>query len=228
MGDVGNGKSSLLRYLFTKYRKREDVACSIVPSPNFPTDFSMLKAICSDFGLPPRRSMVAQENELRGFLIDLDSEGKMCVVFIDEAQRLKGPHLELVRTLLNFETNTYKLIQIVLAGQLELRQKLQDPSKKALRSRIYLPSLLAPLSLQETGKMLRFRCEKAEIDYPFSDDAVTLIYNRTGGVPREILKVAGFSYVLALQAGEKAVPVEAIELAAREASLHEQSELEMA
>jgi general secretion pathway protein A len=229
MGDVGNGKSSLLRYLFTQYKKRDDTSCSIMPSPNFPTDFAMLKSICADFGLPPRRSMVAQENELRGLLIDLDSQDKTCVIFIDEAQRLKGPHLELVRTLLNFETNEYKLMQIVLAGQLELRQKLQDPSKKALRSRIFLPSLLAPLSLQETEEMLKFRCERARIPYPFSPESVEAIYNATNGVPREILKVASFAYVLSLQAGEKTIPVEAVELAAQEASLSEQDiELEMA
>ena len=227
MGDVGTGKSSVLRRLWADYVERDsEFATAIVPSPNFPSDFAMLKAICSDFGLPPKRSMVSQENELRGFLIELDGAGKTCVLFVDEAQRLKGPHLELIRTLLNFETNKYKLIQIVLAAQLELRVKLMDSTKKALRSRIFLPSLLDPLSLPETREMIAFRCDKAEINNPFTDETVEIIYNRTGGVPREVLKVCGFAYILALQAGERTVPVEAVELAAVEVSMHDQLESE--
>jgi general secretion pathway protein A len=140
---------------------------------------------------------------------------------------LKGPHLELIRTLLNFETNKYKLIQVVLAAQLELRVKLMDQSKKALRSRIFLPSLLDPLSLPETKEMISFRCEKAGISNPFTHEGVEVIYNHTGGVPREVLKVCGFSYILALQAGERTVPLEAIELAAAEASLNEQQQDEV-
>jgi general secretion pathway protein A len=222
MGDVGTGKSSVLRRLWMDYVARgNEFSTAIVPSPNFPSEFAMLKAICSDFGLSPKRSMVTQENELRGFLIELDGQGKTCVLFVDEAQRLKGPQLELIRTLLNFETNKYKLIQVVLAAQLELRTKLMDSSKKALRSRIFLPSLLDPLSLPETREMIAFRCEKAGIANPFTDDGVELIYNQTGGVPREVLKVCGFAYILSLQAGERRVPIEAIELAAAEASMND-------
>jgi general secretion pathway protein A len=225
MGDVGTGKSSVLRRLWADYVDRSnEFATAILPSPNFPSDFAMLKAICSDFGIPPKRSMVSQENELRGFLIELDSNGKTCVLFVDEAQRLKGPHLELIRTLLNFETNKYKLVQIVLAAQLELRVKLMDSSKKALRSRIFLPSLLDPLSLPETREMIAFRCEKAGIENPFTDETTEIIYNHTGGVPREVLKVCGFAYILSLQAGERTVPAEAVELAAAEASMHDDLE----
>src|SRR5205085_6481576 len=63
MGDVGTGKSSVLRRLWSDYVAKDEFATAIVPSPNFPSDFAMLKAICSDFGIPPRRSMVTQENE---------------------------------------------------------------------------------------------------------------------------------------------------------------------
>jgi type II secretory pathway predicted ATPase ExeA len=143
---------------------------------------------------------------------------------VDEAQRLKGPHLELIRTLLNFETNKYKLIQVVLAAQLELRAKLMDQSKKALRSRIFLPSLLDPLSLPEMREMISFRCEKAGIENPFTNETTEIVYNRTGGVPREVLKVCGFAYILSLQAGERKVPAEAVELAATEASMHDNIE----
>ena len=194
LGDVGLGKSTVIRYLFNEYDAREDVAATMIPSPNFPSEFAFLKKICADFGLPARRSMGDQENELRNFLISLYAEDKVCVVFIDEAQRLPGRQLELVRTLLNFETDDTKLIQVVLSAQLELRVKLMDRSKKALRSRIFAPSLLAPLSLNETREMVEFRCQQANVRNAFSPDAFEMLYTLTGGVPREILKVAAVAW----------------------------------
>src|SRR5919112_830373 len=194
LGDVGLGKSTVIRYLFNEYDAREDVAATLIPSPNFPSEFAFLKKICADFELPARRSMADQENTLRTFLLEKYSEDKVCVVFIDEAQRLPGRQLELVRTLLNFETDETKLIQVVLSGQLELRAKLMDPSKKAIRSRIFAPSHLAPLSLTETGEMVNFRCELAGIPNPFNNGAVETLYTLTGGVPREVLKVAAIAW----------------------------------
>ncbi|MBA3712179.1 MAG: AAA family ATPase [Pyrinomonadaceae bacterium] len=221
LGDIGLGKSSLLRYLHGQYVGREDVVTALMPSPNFPSDFAFLKSLCGDFGLRPRRSMVDQEQELRGFLVSLYSEDKTAVVFIDEAQRLTGKMLELVRVLLNFETEDTKLIQIVLAGQLELRTKLLDPTKKAIRSRIFAPSLLAPLSLAETREMISFRCEQAQMPNPFPELSVEAIYAVTGGVPREVLKVCAVALDMAQLSGEERIPPEAIEVAAGEALLHE-------
>ena len=221
LGDIGLGKSSCMRYLLGQYVGREDVVTALIPSPNFPSDFAFLKSLCGDFGLRPRRSMVDQEQELRGFLVNLYSEDKTAVVFIDEAQRLTGKMLELVRVLLNFETEETKLIQIVLSGQLELRTKLMDPTKKAIRSRIFAPSLLAPLSLAETREMVAFRCEQAQVSNPFTDAALDAIYATTGGVPREVLKVCAIAWDMAQMADMTKVPPDLIEAAVSEAVLHE-------
>lgn len=218
LGDVGLGKSTVVRYLFNEYDSRDDVAATMIASPSFPSPFAFLKKICADFGVPAKRSFTAQEEALKTFLLELYTADKLCVVFVDEAQRLPGPQLELVRTLLNFETDDTKLVQIVLAGQLELRQKLMDPTKKAIRSRIFAPSHLAALSLSETEDMLKFRCEKAEVPVPFTPDAYQMIYTLTGGVPRDILKVAAVAYRFA--GGEKIDP-ELCEDAAKEALLPE-------
>ncbi len=223
IGPVGTGKSSLLRYIYTDYNAREDFACKILPSPNFISDFAFLKAISAEYGLPPRRSVLDQENDLHGKLLELHREGKSAVVFIDEAQKLKGAQLELLRTLLNFETHEHKLINFVIAGQLELAAKLADPSKEAVRSRIFLPSSLDPLTLVEAKGMIEFRCAKAEIPCPFNDEAITEIYNRTGGIPREILKTCSFAYALGQAKGLMTYPVELVTLAAKEASVRGQS-----
>jgi general secretion pathway protein A len=221
LGDIGLGKSSVVRYLLGQYVGRDDVKTAMIPSPNYPTDFAFLKTICGEFGLNPRRSMISQEQELRAFLISLYAEDKTAVLFIDEAQRLSGKMLELVRVLLNFEEEDGKLIQIVLSGQLELRTKLMDPSKKALRSRIFAPSLLAPLSLIETREMIAFRCEQAQVGNPFSEAAVDALYSHTGGVPREVLKVCAVAWDMAQMAELTKVPPDLVEVAAQEAALHE-------
>lgn len=224
LGDVGLGKSTIIRYLFNDYDARDDATATLIASPNFPSEFSFLKKICADFGLPARRSMGDQENTLRTFLLEKYSEDKVCVVFIDEAQRLPGRQLELVRTLLNFETDETKLIQVVLSGQLELRAKLMDPSKKAIRSRIFAPSHLAPLSLTETGEMVNFRCELAGIPNPFNNGAVETLYTLTGGVPREVLKVAAIAWRFSQSDGSEKITSELVAEAATEASLTTEQE----
>ena len=223
LGDVGLGKSTVIRYLFNEYDAREDVAATLIPSPNFPSEFAFLKKICADFELPARRSMVDQENELRRFLLDVYARDRLCVVFIDEAQRLTGRQLELVRTLLNFETDETKLIQVVLAAQLELKQKLADSSKKALRSRIFAPSLLAPLSLNETQEMVNFRCKQAGAQNTFTPEVIETLYTLTGGIPREILKVAAVAWRFSEADGNRITP-ELIQEAAGEAVLKTEQE----
>jgi general secretion pathway protein A len=223
LGDVGLGKSTVIRYLFNEYDAREDVAATLIPSPNFPSEFAFLKKICADFELPARRSMVDQENELRRFLLDVYARDRLCVVFIDEAQRLTGRQLELVRTLLNFETDETKLIQVVLAAQLELKQKLADSSKKALRSRIFAPSLLAPLSLNETQEMVNFRCQQAGARNTFTNEVIETLYTLTGGIPREILKVAAVAWRFSEADGNQITP-ELIQEAAGEAVLNTEQE----
>jgi general secretion pathway protein A len=158
VADVGHGKSTVIRHLWNELSKNKEVSLASVLTPNFPSDFAMIKTICGEYGIAPRRGMLAQESALKEFLGKLDAEGRTAVILIDEAQRLTGKQLELIRVLLNFETPKYKLVQIVLAGQLELKYKLLDPSKKALRSRIFAPSNLSPLSPSEMRRVIEFRC----------------------------------------------------------------------
>jgi general secretion pathway protein A len=195
------GKSSVLRLLFGEYQANEEVIACLIPTPNYASEFAFLKALCAEFNLPAKRSLYDQESMLKDFLMRCYLENKNVVVFIDEAQKLNGKMLEQVRAMLNFETNSDKLIQVVLAAQLELRDRLKDPSKKAIRSRIFAPSLLDPLSLAETEAMLRHRCDLAEIPMLFTPEAVTAVYNHSGGVPRDILKVCSVAYKLMQSAG---------------------------
>lgn len=211
LGDVGLGKSTVLRYLYQSYASRADASVAFIHTPTFKSEFAFLKAICSEFGVAVRPSQQRQESELNDFLISEYSSNRLVVVFVDEAQKLPGAQLELVRTLLNFETGKVKLIQIVLAAQLEIRQKLADPSKKAIRSRIFAPSLLEPLTLSETQEMIEYRCRRSGIENPFSAEAVEAVYRLTGGVPREVLKTCAIAVELTEAQGLKRVPAELVE-----------------
>ena len=107
------------------------------------------------------------------------------MLIVDEAQILVGQQFELLRQLLNFETNTQKLIQIVLLGQNELRNKLRP--KRALTSRLATRSTIEPLHYEDTKKMINFRVMVAGRQDPlFTEAALMRIYDYTKGMPREI------------------------------------------
>lgn len=213
-GDTGTGKTSLLRYLYEHYSARGDAVAALLPTPQYKSDTAFLRAICAELGLPQRRSMLDQEHELRGFLMAHHAEGRNVVVLVDEAQVLPGRVLELVRLLLNLETNRVKLIQIVLAGQLELRDRLRDPTKKALRSRIFITSTLNPLTLEETRAVIDSRCKVAAVANPFPPETVEAIWGEARGIPRDVLKLCGLAFDRAKASGLEMVPVEAVALVA--------------
>lgn len=210
-GEVGHGKSTVLRYLYEEFDMREDCQAILIPNPDYETELAMLKGICDEFGVGRKRSKLDQQKELHAYLLGLYQQKLNCVIFVDEAQLLKGRVLELVRSLLNFETNRHKLMQIVLCGQLELRDRLRDPSKKGLRSRIILTSTLDPLSLQETEQMIKFRCERAEIPVPFAPDVIEAIFLESRGVPRDVLKICGTAYHLAMKNRITSIPLEIVQ-----------------
>src|SRR5262245_40020416 len=160
-----------------------------------------LLRICRDFGQDPKRSTPAQREALEAWLVEQYQANKTVVVFVDEAQRLSTDQLELVRTLLNFETAHHKLLQLVLAGQLDLRDRILAKRNKALRSRIYSPCMMVPLSRLETDAMIAFRCERAGVSNPFQPDAIDALYELSGGVPRQALLLAGHAANFAQRLG---------------------------
>lgn len=193
-GDIGFGKSTILRFLYSEYDSRPDTVTTLITMPNFPSAFSMLKSISEDFEIESTRSMQSQQRKFQQFLVEQLAQDKNVVVFIDEAQDLKTKHLDLIRALLNFETNTQKLIQFVIAGQMELQQILNRKVNKPLKSRIITTSTLAPLNLVEASEMIQKRCEYQAIINPFAMETLSAIHDKAEGVPRSILKICGFLY----------------------------------
>jgi general secretion pathway protein A len=219
LGDVGMGKSTVLRYLYGEYAAKDNCITTLIPTPKFPSLFSMLKYITSDFDIEPRRSFVAQQDALQEFLLQSYGDGRNVVLFIDEAQLLDNQQLELIRGFLNFETDEHKLIQIVLAGQLELRDKLNTDKNKALYSRISTYSMLDPLTPEETKAMIKYRCDYAGISNPFTDEAMETVFIKSKGIPRNILKLCALAYEMMEMAGETAITPDYIEDAVPEVAV---------
>jgi general secretion pathway protein A len=213
IGDVGLGKTSLLRLLYNEYDDSPDFTAAFIVNPKQTSETAFLKAICTEFGVKTKRSQRETEYELRAFLIDEYRAGRNVVLFVDEAQQLKGPMFEQIRQILNFETDETKLINIVLAGQVELRYKLADRSKRALVSRIAVSSTLDALTPEETAGMIDFRCTVAGVKSPFEPEAVDTIYQWSRGIPREAIKLCAISVQYATLNGMKRIPADLVEAA---------------
>lgn len=134
-GSVGFGKSSLLRYLASGYDHETKYRIALIAEQTNAPQFAFLKAISKELDIPPQRSASAQMDAIESFLEEQYQQGATVIIMVDEAQFLRLESLEAIRSLLNYETNTEKLCQVVLAGQLELRDKLHTKRYKAFKAR---------------------------------------------------------------------------------------------
>lgn len=206
LGDNGVGKSSLSRSLYSEINERKDMTAAMIPTPRAKTDLSFLKSICDEFGVVRKRSHIDQAAEFERFLLAETDAGRTVVLFIDEAQLLTAECLEVIRALLNFETSTHKLIQIVLAGQLSLGERLMLKRSKAIKSRIFAPSLINSLTLEETRQLIKERCKYWQVPNPFDAATMDRIFIRTEGVPRYVLALAAMTVDLSQTANRPIAP----------------------
>jgi len=190
-GDVGTGKTTLLRVFLSELGPNVASAYTFVPPLSA---LELLRRICREFKLP-----VADQNQgdlvdqLHAYLIAQHEAGRLCVLILDEAQALSIDLLEQIRLLLNLETETQKLLRIVLVGQPQLRKLLLDPDLAQLNQRITLRWHLGPLSSGQTATYVRHRLTVASggrATRLFTHPALRLLHSISGGVPRLINMVA--------------------------------------
>jgi general secretion pathway protein A len=185
-GEVGAGKTTLCRALLEQLNGQ--FATALILNPVLNGD-ELMKAIASEFGLPvghlhlDRLDTLALINE---FLLKQAELGRSAVLIIDEAQDLTEDLLEQVRLLSNIETDDRKLLQIVLLGQPELRDRLNSPRLRQLRQRITVRYHLAPLTRFEVAQYILHRLEQAGAKGApfFTQPALWRIYFYSGGIPR--------------------------------------------
>jgi general secretion pathway protein A len=213
IGDIGMGKSSLLRYLHAEYLSREECVAVLIPGGDtFTRPFPVLRRICTELGLEPCRSMLDYQIALEKYLLDVNEKGKYVAVFFDEAERLDTYMLDLVRGLLNFEkSDSGKMLQFVLAGSIDLYDRLRRKRNRALRSRVLYMNFLEPFSLDETLGMIEFRCDRLDVPNPFTRSAMEKIHELSHGVPRRILAVASAAYDLRAMADKDRLDADFIE-----------------
>jgi len=221
LGDVGTGKTTMSRVLLrTLDQEREKFLVRLILDPGFPSDEEMLSYLLSLLGggqgLSGSRTLLM--DSLQRLLLRLTTEeGKVVAIFIDEGQKLSPSGLEILRELLNFESNQWKLIQIVVFGQWELWDKFAAMGN--LLDRVNLVVRLSPLSLKETRAMIHHRlkvCGMNPSSPIFSEKAIDLIYQYTAGHPRKVVSLCHHSMLVALMRGESSVTPQSVRRALRE------------
>jgi len=191
LGDVGTGKTTLSRKLFQMLKERDDIIFHMILDPTYDTEELFLDSLIRTFKIEtngPQPTILDFKEALKDYLYKTGVEEKKTVVLlVDEAQKLNTLSLEILRVLLNYETNDYKLLQLVLLAQVELFPRLREI--RNLMDRINLKYVLNPLDEKETKEMIKFRLKAAGYDCPvdiFTEGAVSEIYRYTQGYPRRI------------------------------------------
>jgi MSHA biogenesis protein MshM len=186
VGEVGTGKTMLCRTLM-RALGREDFETAYIPNPML-SPLGLYEAVARELGLPAPLGIdpydVLQEIQRR--LIEIHRGGRRVVLLIDEAQALSEGALEALRLLTNLETETRKLLQVVLFGQPELDAMLARPGLRQLRQRISFGARLSPLDRAATAEYVRYRLGVAGYARAalFSRPALRALARASGGVPR--------------------------------------------
>jgi general secretion pathway protein A len=187
-GEVGTGKTTIVRSLLAQATKNAEIALILNPRMTAP---EFLLTLCEELGIgvpdEATQSLKDLVDILNRYLLKAHAGGRRVVLVVDEAQNLAPEVLEQVRLLTNLETHTHKLIQIILIGQPELRELLARNELRQLAQRITGRYHLNPLSAQESAAYVRHRLRVAGATADiFSPGALDEVYRLSGGVPRVI------------------------------------------
>lgn len=188
-GEVGTGKTTINRCLLEQLPADTDIAIILNPALNA---IELLATVCDELGIendPEKHTLKTLTDKLHSFLLANHARGRKTVLLIDEAQHLDFDVLEQIRLLTNLETNSEKLLQIILIGQPELAQMLARPELRQLNQRITARYNLDPLNLDETGAYIQHRLQVAGVNPEreiFTASVVRGIYKATRGIPRVI------------------------------------------
>jgi len=191
LGDVGTGKTTLSRKLYQLLGGQEGFITHMVLDPVYREEEVFLTDLVRNFEVQPSASgpaILNMKEALERFLFQKGvEEQKTIVLIIDEAQKLNEMTMECLRVLLNYETNEYKLLQLVLLGQMELHAKVMNIPNFV--DRISFKYALNPLDEEEMRQMIEFRIRHAGYTANmrlFLDPAIRLIYRHTRGYPRRV------------------------------------------
>jgi general secretion pathway protein A len=216
-GEVGSGKTTLLRAALDQIPPDTEVALVMNTADLRPLD--LLKLIAVELRIGERlESKVDYVIALNAYLLDRLRFGQNTVLIIDEAQNLDDVLLEEVRLLSNLETDTEKLLQIVLTGQPELKRKLSAPHLRQLRQRIAIEHHVTPLAASEVHAFLAHRIEVAggRYEHIFAPGIEPLIHSFARGIPRLMCLLADRVLLSAFAKQVRPVPPALVEAKVKE------------
>jgi general secretion pathway protein A len=221
LGEAGTGKTTLLQAALGSPLCRS-VKPVFLCNPTL-TRNEFVSTLARRFGLGERaRSSKAELlEELEQVLLERRKGGQITALIVDEAQCMSDALLEEIRLLGNSETKVEKLLPVVLAGQPELRDRLNDSHLRQLKQRIALRCEIAPFTLNETANYIteRIRIAGGEAATMFTRDAVILIHRQSRGIPRVINAICDNALLTGFAEGRRPVDVEIIEAVSRDFDL---------
>jgi len=194
LGDVGAGKTTLSRRFVQLIGDEPKMTIQMILNPLFQDEKEFLKEICVRFGIhlgPEIEEAAFYYSKIEDYLFRKGvAEGRTIVLLIDEAQKLNDGCLEALRGLLNYETNDYKILQVVLVSQIELVPRLLKV--RNFWDRISMKHRLPLLEFEEMREMIAFRLSKAGYEAPvqlFTHEALQSMYRATRGSPRQVTQL---------------------------------------
>ena len=207
IGEAGTGKTTLLRAALASDRCRS-VRAVHLNNPAL-TRAEFVELLARSFGLSSKamESKATLLSELEQVLVERRARGEIVGLVIDEAQSLSADLLEEVRLLANIETPTEKLLPLVLAGQPELRERLNQPELRQLKQRVTLRCEIGAFTLEETASYIATRVKMAggEPLQLFTREAVLLIHERSRGIPRVISVICDNALLTGFGLGRRSV-----------------------
>jgi general secretion pathway protein A len=221
VGEAGTGKTTVLRSALRALRGK-NVRHVYLSNPML-TRTEFMKYLASAFRLSAESAISKADllSELTAKLTRLHHNGRAAVLVVDEAQSMPHELYEEIRLLANIETRTAKLLQVVILGQPELADRLNDPSLRQLKQRIAIRSKLKPLDLRSTAALIagRIRVAGGKPAELFTPRAVELVYLHSGGIPRTINVICDNALLNGFAADVKPVGYSIVEEVCREFDL---------
>jgi general secretion pathway protein A len=229
MGEIGTGKTTISQLSINRWRSDADhfIASHVTdPSPRTPAAF--LRLVLASFGLPTMRNVLDLKATLRAFLIEQYKAGRNVVLLIDEAQTIYPTNLDTLQAMANEQTQTAKLLQVVLLAQPNFEYKLTQ--KPALRSRIAGGTTLNALTPEDAIDLLRHRMDVAggDFDRIFPETIHKTLYNSTNGVPRDLCVLCDAAMLNALALSRKVIDEETIDRALKDLSFKQWDQMRAA
>ena len=216
-GEVGTGKTTLARYFLSRLDARTATAVVLYPAV---TAVELLRSILDDLHIKTtKKSLKDHVDALHRFLLEARAADRDVVLLIDEAQDLAPEVLEQIRLISNLETDTEKLIQIILMGQSELAEMLARHELRQLAQRVTARYHLSPLSRLETEDYIRHRLVVAggEGKVSFTAPALAAVHRESGGIPRLVNLICDRALLAGFVAGSRVIDAPMVRRAAREA-----------